>query len=55
MSFHLHNFGLTSCLSDTEGNLSLNSSIESSQPGYMLTESNSCSSASATGKHLHMV
>ncbi|KAJ1408803.1 Filament-like plant protein [Sesbania bispinosa] len=48
--FSSHNFGSSSCLSDTEGNFSLNSSIGSSQPG---TESNFCSSASATGKHAH--
>ncbi|XP_061345660.1 filament-like plant protein 5 [Gastrolobium bilobum] len=53
--FSSQNCGSTSCLSDTEGNFSLNSSIGSSQPGYMLTETNSCSSASATGKHVHVL
>ncbi|KAK7252958.1 hypothetical protein RIF29_37286 [Crotalaria pallida] len=47
--FSSPNFGSTSCLSDTDG-LSLNSSIGSSQPIYMLNESNSSSSAPALGK-----
>lgn len=46
-----NNLGSTSCLADTEGSLSLNSSIGSSQPSHMLIESNSCSSAPAVGKH----
>ena len=44
--FSPHNCG-------SEGSLSLNSSIGSSQPGYMPPELNSCSSAPATGKHAH--
>ncbi|MED6220202.1 hypothetical protein PIB30_042633 [Stylosanthes scabra] len=43
----------TSCLSDTEASFSLNSSIGSSQPGYVLTELSSSCSAPATGKHAH--
>ncbi|CAJ2646552.1 unnamed protein product [Trifolium pratense] len=51
-----HNFGSMSCLSDAKCNFSINSSTESSQSCYMLTESNSHShsSDSATGKqHAH--
>ncbi|CAL0331907.1 unnamed protein product [Lupinus luteus] len=51
--FSSTNLGSTSCLSDTEGSLSINSSIGSNQPSYMLIESNSCSSDPAIGKHAH--
>ncbi|KAK7307489.1 hypothetical protein VNO77_40599 [Canavalia gladiata] len=51
--FWSHNSASTSSLSDTQGNFSLNSSVGSSHPDYMLTESNSYSSATATGKNAH--
>ncbi|XP_019421201.1 PREDICTED: filament-like plant protein 4 isoform X2 [Lupinus angustifolius] len=51
--FSSTNLGSTSCLSDTEGSLSLNSSIGSNQPCYILFESNSCSSDPAIGNHAH--
>ncbi|KAL1316526.1 hypothetical protein HN51_068710 [Arachis hypogaea] len=53
VEFSSPNCRSTPCLSDTEGCFSVNSSIGSSKPGYMLTESNSSCSASATGKHAH--
>ncbi|WJX55714.1 hypothetical protein P8452_41450 [Trifolium repens] len=51
-----HNFGSMSCLSDAECSISTNSSTESSQSCYMLTESHSHSSGSAIqGSNMHMV
>lgn len=50
--FSSHNFGSTSCFSDSEECLSLNSSMSSSHPTYILTKSNS-SSISLKGKTNH--